>query len=228
MAVKYDEGGYTPPKPPKPVTYPWQQPTQTPQPVRYASTPTPRPQQTPRPASTPTPPGNNPLGNILGAVNNWIWRNNPQKVAPVQLKSPYPTFKDWMWRNNPGRFNPNTSTGRAQMQTYASSGASQDPRNNPAFWRSAPNANSTPQTRKVDNSPNYFNSPWLYGWGYKPDDAWNGSKYRMWPAAPTPTAPPTPPTSYGDGWGYGGGGGGGYTSTPYLPQWYMNSGLWRI
>jgi hypothetical protein len=232
MAVRYDkDGGTTPPstpKPPKPVTYPWQQ--QTPKPVTYASTPTPRAPQTPRPQQTPTPPNSNPLGNLLGTINNWIWRNNPQKVPPVQIKPTYPTFNDWMWRNNPGRFNPNTPTGRTQMQTYASSGASQDPRNNSAFWQNAYTQTPLkPQPRKVDNSPNYFNSPWLYGWG-STGQGWDGSPYRMWPAAPTPAAPPPAAPPSGGGWGgyYGGGGGGGYSNTPYPPQWYLNTGLWRI
>jgi hypothetical protein len=227
MAVKYDDndGGYTPPKPPKPVTYPWQQ-TPTPKPVTYASTPTPQPQQTPRPASTPTPPGSNPLTNILGAVNNWIWRNNPQKVNPTQIRSPYPTFSAWAWRNNPQRFNPNNSLGRAQLQNYASSGPSYDPRNNPAFWRSAPSSNSTTtggldlaKLSQIANNPNANNTELRYFYNpyqYVQNSGINGVKQ------------PAPSMDYGNGWGYGGGGGGGYTPNPYLPQWYLNTGLWRI
>jgi hypothetical protein len=111
------------------------------------------------------------------------------------------------------------------LPQYASSGPSQDPRNNPAFWRSGPSANYTTldlaKLAQIANNPNanntelrYFYNPGQYTWG-------SGIN--------APQQQPANNGGYnGGGWGGWGGGGGGYTPTPYMPQWYMNPGLWRI
>jgi hypothetical protein len=244
MAVKYDEGGYTPPKPPKPVTDPWQQQqTQTPKPVTYASTPTPRPQQTPTrpPATTPTPPPVQPLSTLWNSFTNWFQRNVQTGGTPVSQAQQWNAQQIWSRSrpgpttgvNSPGRSaNPYASPGYNTPWTPnpylrpASSGASQDPRNNPAFWRSAGTSNSTTTgglnlglLSQIANNPNANNTELRYF--YNPYQ-------RVQYSGINPTRPTAP--SSGGGWGYGGGGGGGggYTPTPYLPQWYLNPGLWRI
>jgi hypothetical protein len=242
MAVKYNEGGYTPPstpKPPKPVTYPWQQ-TQTPQPVKYASTPTPQPRRTP-PAATPTPPAVQPLGNLWNSFTNWFQRNVQTGGTPVSQAQQWNAQQIWQ-RSRPGALTGVNSPGRSAnpwaspgyntpwptnpYRSPASSGASQDPRNNPAYWRSGPSSNSTTtggldlaKLSRIANDPNANNTELRYFYNpyqYVQHAGINGVK------------PPAPSSGYGDGWGYGGGGGGGYTQNPYLPQWYMNPGLWRI
>jgi hypothetical protein len=243
MAVRYDPGGTTPPstpKPPKPVTYPWQQP-QTPQPVKYASTPTPQRQQTPRPPmTTPTPPPVQPLGNLWNSFTNWFQRNVQTGGTPVSQAQQWNAQQIWQ-RSRPGALTGVNSPGRAAnpwaspgyntpwpsnpYRSPASSGASQDPRNNPAYWRSGASSNSTTtggldlaKLSRIANDPNANNTELRYF--YNPYQ-------RVQYSGINPSKPAAPSSGYGDGWGSGGGGGG-YAPNPYLPQWYLNPGLWRI
>ncbi len=263
--VSYDEGYTSRSTPaPKPATQPQrvtylkpagpQRPDPRNNPANWRS----QPQQAPAPAPAQPAKTNwwdayrsllTGLGSsILGAASNYA-RQNPYQTpaaAPAWMGQAGSVLNTFNQAPQFLRAAGQTADYARRMQQdprlnpayWRSNSPNPDPRNNPAYWRS----NSETVQPDVRNNPDYWrsnNSRYSAPRTLDPVLAWMWDKSSPMvpvgpPAPANELAPPPPADNSGGGgyggwgdWGYGGGGGGG-GGGGYKPEWYEAMTSWRI